>query len=66
MFWYKSSHTKGERKLDYVYASGLGGNHLVVVPEEKLVIAVTSSAYGQPYQHGRSFAIENIILDALK
>lgn len=66
MFWYKSSRTFGGEKIDYMFGSGIGGNHLIVVPKEKMVIALTSSAYGQRYQHGRSFAIMSKILNALE
>lgn len=66
MFWYKSSKTFAGKKMDYLFASGLGGNHLVVIPEEEIIISVTSSAYGQRYQHGRSFTVERKVLDALE
>lgn len=66
MFWYKSTKTFAGKKLDYLFGSGFGGNHLVVIPEEEMVIAVTSSAYGAPYSHGRSFAITYKVLNALK
>lgn len=65
MFWYKDFGTFGGKKMEYMYASGIGGNHLVVLPEQELVIALTSSAYGQPYQHGRSYAIMEKVLNAL-
>lgn len=65
MFWYKATKTFGTREIEYMFGSGLGGNHLVVVPEEKMVIALTSSAYRTGYQHGRSFAIMSKILGAL-
>ncbi len=66
MFWYKSTKTFAGKKLDYLFGSGFGGNHLIVIPEEQLVIAVTSSAYGAPYSHGRSFAITYKVLNALE
>ena len=66
MFWYKTSRTFGEKNMDYMFGSGIGGNHLVVFPNEKMVIALTSSAYGQRYQHGRSFTIMSKVLTALK
>ncbi|WP_462251268.1 serine hydrolase domain-containing protein [Ekhidna sp.] len=66
MFWYKKTQTFAGKELDYLYGSGYGGNHLVVVPDENIVIALTSSAYGQPYQHGRSFAITSKVLNALE
>ncbi len=66
MFWYKSTRTFGDKKMDYLFGSGLGGNHLVVIPDENIVMAITSSAYGQGYQHGRSFAIMSKVLEALE
>lgn len=64
--WYKSSRTYGKKKLDYLFASGNGGNHLIVVPEERLVIALTSSAYGPGYGQGRSYTIMTKLLEALE
>lgn len=66
LFWYKKAGIFNEKKRDYIYASGLGGNHLIVLPNEKMVIAITSSAYGQPYQHGRSYAIMEKIFNAFE
>lgn len=66
MFWYKASRTFGEKKLDYLFASGNGGNHLIVIPDKEIVIALTSSAYGQRYAHRRSYNIMSKILQALK
>lgn len=66
MFWYKASRTFGKKKLEYLFASGNGGNHLIVVPKENMVIALTSSAYGQRYQHGRSAAIMEKVFTALE
>lgn len=66
MFWYKASRTFGRKKLEYLFASGNGGNHLIVVPSENMVIALTSSAYGQRYQHRRSALIMDKIFTALE
>lgn len=66
MFWYKSTKTFAGKEIDYLFASGFGGNHLVVIPQEEMIIAVTSSAYGAPYSHGRSFAITYKVLNALE
>ncbi|GAB5526983.1 MAG: serine hydrolase domain-containing protein [Roseivirga sp.] len=64
--WYKSTRTYAGKKLDYLFASGNGGNHLIVVPSEKLVIVLTSSAYGPGYGQGRSYTIMTKLLNALE
>lgn len=66
MLWYKKQLIIADKKIDYLFASGLGGNHLVVVPEENLVIAFTSTAYGQRYQHERSYHVLTKLLNALE
>ena len=66
MMWYKASRTFGGKKMDYLFASGNGGNHLIVVPDKEIVIALTSSAYGQRYAHRRSYNIMSKILASLK
>lgn len=66
LFWYKSTRVYGNKELDYLFASGNGGNHLIVVPKERLVIALTSSAYGPGYGQGRSYTIMSMILAALE
>ncbi|NVJ47892.1 MAG: serine hydrolase [Cytophagia bacterium] len=66
MFWYKSHRTFGTHKIDYLFASGNGGNHLIVVPELEMVIALTSSAYGPGPGHQRSYNIMGMILAALR
>lgn len=66
MFWYKSTRKFGDRAFDYAFASGNGGNYLILVPDENMVIALTSSAYGPSHGHGRSYAIVEKILSALE
>ena len=66
MLWYKSHRTFAGKKVDYLFASGNGGNHLIVIPGEEMVIALTSSAYGQRYAHQRSYNIMSKILASLK
>ncbi|MDN5201704.1 serine hydrolase [Fulvivirgaceae bacterium BMA10] len=66
MLWYKSRRTFGGKKVAYLFASGNGGNHLIVIPKEEMVIALTSSAYGQRYAHRRSYNIMGKILASLK
>lgn len=66
MLWYKNQETYNGKKIDFLWASGNGGNHLVVIPEKKMVIALTSTAYGSRYGQGRSRAILNKLLGALE
>ncbi|WCO03146.1 serine hydrolase domain-containing protein [Psychroserpens ponticola] len=66
MLWYKSTKVFDGDAIDYIYASGYGGNHLVVVPDKELVIAVSSGAYGERHSHRRSYAIWNKILESFK
>lgn len=66
MLWYKSSGMIRGKNVDYLFASGNGGNHLVVVPEEEMIVALTSSAYGPGYGQGRSKTILRMILAALE
>ncbi len=66
MFWYRSKRKFGTREINYLWASGNGGNHLVVVPEENMVIALTSGAYGNWYPHTRAYFILGKIFQALE
>jgi CubicO group peptidase (beta-lactamase class C family) len=66
IFWYKSHRTFGGKKVDYLFASGNGGNHLIIIPDKKIVIALTSSAYGQGYGHRRSYNIMSKILASIE
>ena len=64
MLWYKSTKKVGEKNIEYLFASGNGGNHLIVIPEEEMIVALTSSAYGPGYGQGRSLTILSMILAA--
>lgn len=66
MFWYRTKRTFGTREVSYLWASGNGGNHLVIVPEENMVIALTSGAYGNGYPHTRAYFIMGKIFRALE
>ena len=66
MMWYKASRTYDGKAFDYLFAAGSGGNQLIVVPDEKMVIAITSAAYGRGYGHRRSSFIMRRILTALE
>lgn len=66
MLWYRSTRMFGGKEFSYLWASGNGGNHLVIVPDHKMVIAITSGAYGNWYPHARAYFILGKILQALK
>lgn len=66
MLWYKNTKLVKGESINYIYASGMGGNHLVVIPDREIVIAITSGAYGAPYGQGRSYAIWDKILESFK
>ncbi|MPR35459.1 serine hydrolase domain-containing protein [Salmonirosea aquatica] len=66
MLWYRSKRKFGTREISYLWASGNGGNHLVVVPQENMVIAMTSGAYGNWYPHTRAYFILGKIFQAFE
>lgn len=66
MFWYKKSRTINGQKFDYLWASGRGGNQLIVLPDQNMVIALTSTAYGPRYGHNRAYDVLGDVLGALK
>ncbi len=65
-FWYISNYNANGINYDYLYAAGNGGNLLFVVPVEKLVVALTSSAYGEGLGQFRSNKIFQLILESIK
>ena len=66
LFWYRSTRNFGKREISYLWASGNGGNHLVIVPEEHLVVAMTAGAYGNWFPHTRAYFILGKVIQALK
>ncbi len=62
-FWYGKTHRIGGTAIDVAFASGNGGNKIYVVPACRLVVAVTSSAYGKGYGQRRSEAILKALLE---
>lgn len=66
MLWYKKQQKINDKTFDYLWASGRGGNQLIVVPEEELVIALTSTAYGPRYGHSRAYEFLLDILGAVE
>ncbi len=66
MLWYRSKRKFGKEETNYLWASGNGGNHLVIIPDKNMVIAMTSSAYGNWYPHTRAYFILGKIMGALE
>lgn len=64
--WYTRTRTMAGREVTYHYASGNGGNYIIVIPEENMVISLVSTAYGPYHGHGRSMRIFEILMEALK
>lgn len=65
-FWFIREVQIGNKNYTCIYASGNGGNLLFVVPEANMVVALTSSAYGQGYGHTRSHYILDALLKSLE
>ncbi len=65
-FWYTRTRNIGGKDYTYHYASGNGGNYMIVVPSENMVISLMSSAYGPYHGHGRSMRIFEKVIEALK
>ncbi|MDF3126296.1 serine hydrolase [Rheinheimera sp. 1928-s] len=63
--WYSKQYEQAERSILVHFASGNGGNKIYIVPQYDLVIAVTSTAYGQGYGQRRSEHILLQLLDAV-
>jgi CubicO group peptidase (beta-lactamase class C family) len=63
-FWYRKDHRIAGNIIDVSFASGNGGNKIYVVPRCRLVVAVTSSAYGHGYGQRRSAAILTALLSS--
>lgn len=61
-FWYSKDYRFADADVAVSFASGNGGNKIYVVPTCRLVIAITSSAYGRGYGQRRSEAILKAIL----
>jgi CubicO group peptidase (beta-lactamase class C family) len=64
--WYTKAEPVGSSKIDVHFASGNGGNKIYIVPSLRMVVAITSSAYGQSYGQRRSQDILWKILPAVR
>ncbi|WP_336297299.1 hypothetical protein [Sphingomonas sp. 7/4-4] len=63
-FWYAKVQSIGGQQIPVSFASGNGGNKIYVIPSRRLVVAITSSAYGRGYGQRRSESILKAILSA--
>lgn len=61
-FWYSKTHRIGAAPVRVSFASGNGGNKIYVIPSRRMVVAITSSAYGRGYGQRRSEAILKALL----
>jgi CubicO group peptidase (beta-lactamase class C family) len=60
--WWTGEAEVGARAIPFYFASGNGGQRLFVIPDMELLVAITSSAYGQFRAHRRSHAILREVL----
>ena len=63
-FWYTKTWTVAGRPVTVHFASGNGGNKIYVVPARRMVVGITSSAYGRGHGQRRSQAILAALLGA--
>ncbi len=66
LMWYRSKRKFGAKEFDYIFASGNGGNVLVAIPDYKMVVALTSSAYGPGLGHNRTYNILRRLLETFE
>jgi CubicO group peptidase (beta-lactamase class C family) len=64
--WYQKSYVVGADTVLVHFASGNGGNKIYIMPQERLIVAVTSSAYNTRYGQRRSESILLAVLQALR
>lgn len=63
-FWYLKTYRVNGQAIDVHFASGNGGNKIYVIPSRRMVVAITSAAYGRGYGQRRSEAILLAVLGA--
>ncbi|WP_084737906.1 serine hydrolase domain-containing protein [Cystobacter ferrugineus] len=63
-FWYTKTHRLKGGAVTVRFASGNGGNKLYLVPSRRMVVAITSRAYGRGYGQRRSEEILTALLSA--
>ena len=54
LMWYTKAEPVGGQTIQVHFASGNGGNKIYIIPSLHMVVAITASAYNQPYRHKRS------------
>ncbi|RNC79644.1 MAG: class C beta-lactamase-related serine hydrolase [Balneola sp.] len=65
LFWNEEFSTE-KKSYNAFYASGYGGNKVIMFTDEPLVIVITATAFGQPYAHPQAeLMIEKYILPAV-
>ena len=52
LFWNKVFRTK-QKNYEAFYCAGNGGNYIIVLKDQPVVIVITASAYGQSYAHAQ-------------
>ena len=63
-YWYQATHASGGERVQVAFASGNGGNKIYVIPARRMVVAITSRAYGRGYGQRRSQDILKALLAA--
>lgn len=61
-YWYAKTQVVDGKPVAVSFASGNGGNKIYIVPDRRLVVAITSSAYGRGYGQKRSEGILKALL----
>lgn len=65
-FWYLGHKDINDKQIDYLFATGNGGNKIYVVPSEDMVVSVQSSSYGTGRGHGQADYILTFLLQSLE
>jgi CubicO group peptidase (beta-lactamase class C family) len=61
-YWWREEYYFDNRTITCFYAQGNGGNRVHVFPSERIVIAITASAYSQPYMFDQVRAMINKLI----
>lgn len=63
--WWISSAMVNRQRYNFYFASGNGGQKIYILPQEEMVVVITSSAYGTRRGQQRSLDVLRTILSAL-